>query len=84
MPSHPAGDPAQDFDALRERYRIERERRSPTKTARAYRDVADGFSHAKILFDQQNGGVLAFEPQQCRDQLVHHCRRQSLGRFVDQ
>jgi len=45
MPSHPADDPAQDLAALRERYRIERERRSPTETARAYRDVADGFGH---------------------------------------
>ncbi len=45
MPSDPVGTPAHDLAALRERYRIERERRSPTTTARAYRDVADGFGH---------------------------------------
>lgn len=45
MPNQPADDPAQDIAALRERYRIERARRSPTETARAYRDVADGFGH---------------------------------------
>ena len=32
-----------DIDALRERYRIERDRRSPGKAARAYLDMRDGF-----------------------------------------
>ena len=45
MPSDSEDNPAPDLAALRERYRIERERRSPTETARAYRDVSDGFGH---------------------------------------
>ena len=45
MPDQPAGEPAPDIATLRERYRIERDRRSPTTTARAYRDAADGLGH---------------------------------------
>ena len=45
MSNTTAGDRALDLDALRERYRVERQRRSPTTNARAYRDVADGFGH---------------------------------------
>ncbi len=44
MPDHDPADPL-DLIALRERYRLERERRLTTPAARAYRDVAAGFGH---------------------------------------
>ena len=34
-----------DFDTLRERYRIERERRMPGETDRRYHDMGEGFAH---------------------------------------
>lgn len=34
-----------DLDALRERYRIERERRAPRTGERQYQDIDDGFAH---------------------------------------
>ena len=37
--------PFAEFDALRERYRVERERRTPGKHDRRYRDMAEGFAH---------------------------------------
>ncbi len=37
-----------DLDALRERYRIERERRTPRKGERRYRDIDDGFAHLAV------------------------------------
>ncbi len=37
--------PSVDFDALRERYRIERDRRLPGENDRRYLDMAQGFSH---------------------------------------
>ena len=46
--------------------------------------VADRLSDAKILLDEKDRGVFAFEPQQGLDQLIDHCRRQSFGRLVDQ
>ena len=46
--------------------------------------VAYGQRHVKILFDQQNCGLLVFEAEQRFDQLINHHRRQALGRFVHQ
>jgi len=34
-----------DLDALRERYRIERERRTPAQGERRYQDIEEGFAH---------------------------------------
>lgn len=39
------GMPVVDLDALRERYRIERERRTPDEGERRYRDIDEGFAH---------------------------------------
>ena len=44
MPDRDTADPL-DIAALRERYRLERERRLATPAARAYRDVGEGFGH---------------------------------------
>lgn len=41
----PTAVPTLDPDAVRERYRIERERRMPATGERLYRDVQDGFAH---------------------------------------
>ena len=45
MPSADSKSGPLDLDALRERYRVERERRQPGQGERRYRDIADGFAH---------------------------------------
>ncbi len=37
--------PFAEFDAVRERYRVEKARRTPAKDDRRYRDMAQGFAH---------------------------------------
>ena len=45
----PPGAATLDIDGLRERYRLERDRRTPTKPGeRQYRDVEQGFSHLLV------------------------------------
>jgi cyclohexanone monooxygenase len=45
----PPGTQAVDLDALKQRYRLERDRRAPAKVTRGYRDMRDGF--AEMLDD---------------------------------
>ena len=52
------------LDALRERYRIERERRAPGEGERIYRDIEDGFAH--LLADPYS----ATEPRQALNDTV--------------